>query len=240
MRRTASMPGESPTSCDGPSRRSSRCFERAILVGQRPFFGDAAEDRAEIGQLAGLGEIIEGPVAECRNGRLQRRLAGENHRFGVRGKFLAPGDDFQPVGAGHVEIDEDAIVDVAIQRGQRRRAVGADGHFVAHPRQLQPHDFLQRALVVGEEKLQFRGSGVCRCAPMFCIFQCGHMFRCFPHAALASSIDRRAAVSGKRTTKAWLPAPAPGCGPRSCRRGRRRCDSRWKAPGRFPALRGGG
>ncbi len=33
-------------------------------------------------------------------------------------------------------------------------AVGADGHLVPHPRQLEAHQLLQRRLVVGEQQLQ--------------------------------------------------------------------------------------
>ena len=59
-----------------------------------------------------------------------------------------------PPGARHVEIHQEAVVGVALQGGQGGGAVGADGHFVAHARQLQPHQLLQRPLVVGEQQLQ--------------------------------------------------------------------------------------
>ena len=59
-----------------------------------------------------------------------------------------------PLRAGHVQIDEDAVVGVPIQGGQGRGAVGADRHLVPHPRQFETHHLLQRSLVVGKEELQ--------------------------------------------------------------------------------------
>jgi DMSO/TMAO reductase YedYZ molybdopterin-dependent catalytic subunit len=52
--------------------------------------------------------------------------------------------------ARHVEIDEDAVVGVLLQGGSGREPVGADGRFVPHPRQFQPHEFLERFFVVGK------------------------------------------------------------------------------------------
>ena len=51
-----------------------------------------------------------------------------------------------------------------LERGGGGEAVWANGHAVAHPRNLELHQLLQRALVVGEEQRQalgFRGRRFC-------------------------------------------------------------------------------
>ncbi len=45
-----------------------------------------------------------------------------------------------------------------LERGDGGEAVGADGHFVPHPRQFELHQFLQRPLVVGEQERRGLGS----------------------------------------------------------------------------------
>ena len=55
------------------------------------------------------------------------RLAGEHDGVGARAKFLALGDDVDAVEARHVEIDDDAVVGVLLERGDGREPVGADG-----------------------------------------------------------------------------------------------------------------
>ena len=156
MRRTASIGGDVADQLRGAFQAFESLLEGPILVGQFAFFGHPPQHRGEIGQLARLGEVVEGPVAERGHGRFQRRLAGEDHRFGVGGELLGPGDDLQPVGSRHIEIDQEAIVDVAFQGRQGRRSVRTDGHLVAHPRQFQPHQFLERSLVIGKEEFEFR------------------------------------------------------------------------------------
>ena len=129
-------------------------LHRPVLVRQLAFLGHAAQQRFEIDQLARLGEIVESPVAQRGHRRFERRLAGQHDGLGVGRKLLRPGDHLDAVAAGHVEIDQDAVVGVAIERGQGGGSVGADGRLVAHPRQLDAHQLLQRFLVVGEQQLQ--------------------------------------------------------------------------------------
>jgi hypothetical protein len=81
-------------------------------------------------------------VAKGLHSRFEGRFAGEHDRVGVGRKLFAFGDDLNAVHARHVEIDEDAVVGVAFQGRDRGDAVGADGHFVAHPRQFQVHQLL--------------------------------------------------------------------------------------------------
>ena len=139
-------------------RRAFDAFQTALegaeFVREFALLDDAVEQGFDFDELAGLGEIIERAVAQSGDGRFQRRLAGEHDGFGVGRKFLALGDDLHAVEAGHIEIDDDAIVGVALQGGDGGEAVGADGDFVAHAIELDAHELLERAFVVGEEELQ--------------------------------------------------------------------------------------
>ena len=120
-------------------------FQGAILVRQFAFLGDALQERFQFDQLARFGQVVEGAVPQRGDGRLERRLAGQHDRLGVGRQLLRPGDDLDAVHARHVEIDEQAVVGVPFQRGDGRRAVGADGHLVSHARQFQAHQFLEAA-----------------------------------------------------------------------------------------------
>ena len=115
---------------------------------------DARQQRFQRRQFAGLGEIVERPLPQRRHGRVERRFAGEHDGIDVGRKLFGPRDDLNAVEARHVEIDQQAIERMAFERGDGGRAVGADGHFVSHPGQLDAHQLLQRRLVVGEQQLQ--------------------------------------------------------------------------------------
>ena len=125
-----------------------------VFVRQFPLLNDAIQQCFDFHELARLGEIIERPVPQGGHGRFQRRFAGEHDRFGVGRKFLALGDDLHAVEAWHIEIDDDAIVGVALERGDGRQTIGADRGFMPHAIEFDAHQFLQRTLVVGKEQLQ--------------------------------------------------------------------------------------
>ena len=150
--RTRSMPAEVPTSRGVPSMRSSRRLSARYCCVSLRLILHAAHQRFDFDQLAGLGEIIERAVAQGGDGRFERRLAGEHDRVGVGATApLRLGDHLDAVEARHVEVDQQAVERVLLERGGRRDAVWANGHAVAHPRNLELHQLLQRALVVGKE-----------------------------------------------------------------------------------------
>ena len=126
-------------------------LERAVLLRELALFLHAAQQGFDLDQLARLGEVIERTVAQRGDGRFERRLAGEHDRFGVGAKLLGLGDDVDAAQARHVEIDQQAIERVLFQRGGGGQAVGADRDAMAHPRDFELHQLLQRPLVVGEE-----------------------------------------------------------------------------------------
>ncbi len=86
--------------------------------------------------------------------RIDRRFAGQHDGVGLGRQLLGFGDHLDAAQSRHVEIDEQAVVGVPLERRGGGQAVGADGHLVPHAVQLDPHEFLQRALVVGEEELE--------------------------------------------------------------------------------------
>ena len=83
-----------------------------------------------------------------------RFLAGVQWCIERRCKLLGLGNHFDSAGAGHVQIDQDAVVGVSLQRGHGGGSVGTDGDFVPHAGQLQTHQLLERFFVVGEQQLQ--------------------------------------------------------------------------------------
>ena len=63
-------------------------FQGPILVRQLALLRHPVQHRLQVGQLAGLGQVVEGALPQGRHGRLQRRLAGEDDGLGVGGKRL--------------------------------------------------------------------------------------------------------------------------------------------------------
>ena len=143
-----------PPSVAAPMPEVALADELAVGASASTTTFGAAQHGFQIGQFAGLGEIIEHALADRRDGRVERRLAGENDRVGLGRKLFRPGDDVDPLQARHVQIDQQAIVNVPLQGRHGGRAVGADRHLVPHPRQFQPHHFLERFLIVGKQQLQ--------------------------------------------------------------------------------------
>ena len=129
-------------------------FDGQKLVRQFALGGHAAEQVLQIDQLAGFGQIVECALAQGGHGRVERRFAGEHDRLGLRRKLLGLGDDFDARQAGHVEIDQDAVVGIFFQGGDGGQTVGADSRLVAHARQFQAHQFLERFFVIGEQQFQ--------------------------------------------------------------------------------------
>ncbi len=115
------------------------------------FFGHAREQGLQLDQPARLGEIVKRALPERGDRGVERRLAGKHHGFGSRRQLLGLGDHFDAAKAGHVEIDQNAVVGVAFERGDGGRAIGTDRDLMAHARQFEAHQLLQRAFVVGEE-----------------------------------------------------------------------------------------
>ncbi len=126
----------------------------AVFVLQFALRGNALQQRFQIRQFARLGQIIVSAVAQRGDRALDRRFARQNHGRRVGVKFLGARDDFDPAQPGHVEINDDAVVHVTFERGDRRQPVGANGDFVAEAREFDAHQLLERALVVGEQQFQ--------------------------------------------------------------------------------------
>src|SRR5262249_23279580 len=104
---------------------------------------NAIQQRFDFDKLARLGEIIERTVAQRGDSGFERRLAGKDDTLGVRGKLFALSDDTNAIEARHIEIDNDAIVSVALQSSDGGEAIGANRGFVAHAVELDTHQLLQ-------------------------------------------------------------------------------------------------
>ena len=63
-------------------------------------------------------------------------------------------DHLTPGQPRHVEINDDAVVSISLQSGHRRQSVGTDGHLVPLAWQLDPHQLLQTAFVIGKQNSQ--------------------------------------------------------------------------------------
>ena len=132
-------------------------LERAVLLRELALILHAAHQRLDLDELARLREIIERAVSQRGDGRLERRLAGQHDGFGIGAQLLRPGDHIDAVEARHIEIDEQTIERVLLQRRGGGEAVRANRDAMAHPRNLELHQLLQRSLVVGKEDGQALG-----------------------------------------------------------------------------------
>jgi hypothetical protein len=91
-------------------------------------------------------------VAQGRDSRLERTFPREDDGVGLRRLLLAARDHADAVEPRHVEVDDDAVVGILLQRGDGRDPVGTHCHAMAEARQLEVHELLQRRLVVGEQQ----------------------------------------------------------------------------------------
>jgi len=78
-------------------------------------------------------------------------VPGHDDDFGSGDTFLISSRHFDAGEAGHAHIEDRRVELGRAKRFDRRLAVGADDDFVPQPRQFRAHEFLQRALVVGEQ-----------------------------------------------------------------------------------------
>ena len=70
-------------------------------------------------------------------------FAGKHDGVGIGRHFLGLGNHFDSGQARHVEVDNEAVVRVFLQRRDGRKTIWTDGHFVTHARQLQAHQPLE-------------------------------------------------------------------------------------------------
>ena len=158
-----------------PFRPPHPPLERPQPLRQLPLLPHPLEHGLDVGEPAGFCQIVEDPLPHGRHGTLHGRLPGDDHRFGVGRDLPHTSDDVEPTDARHVEIDDHAVVRRLVERGEGRATVRADRGLVAEPRQLNPHELLERLLVVGKKNAQgpgtllhggdWRGGGV-RWAPV--------------------------------------------------------------------------
>ena len=154
-------PGNEPAHSAEPRRtadetRCSLCpshppLERPEPERQLAFLPHPFQHGLDLGKLARLGEVVEHPLTNGRHGRLQRRLPGDDHRLGVRGHVTDTGDDLHPSDTGHVEINDHAVIGGAVEGRDRRPTIRTDRRLVPQARQFDPHQFLERHLVVGKQ-----------------------------------------------------------------------------------------
>jgi len=196
-----------------PFEAFQAALDGAVLVGQLALVRHPLQHGLQVHQPARLGEIVEGAVAQGRDRGLERRLAGEHDRLGVGREFLGAGNHVDAAQSRHVQVHEDAVEGVALERVDGGLAVAAHGHLVAHARQLQAHQLLERLFVIGEEDLQT-------------------VTRRGTDSSPPSDWSQAEGARGKRR-----PGPARRSRPRSSPRGRPQCGRRSTGPGRSPGLR---
>ncbi len=109
-------------------------LNRAVLVRQLALLRHANQHRLQLRQLAGLGQIIEHALTQRSDRRLHARFAGKHDRLGIGRVLAGTLNDLDAVQPRHVEVHDDAVVRVAIDRGGGGRAIGADCGLVTHAR----------------------------------------------------------------------------------------------------------
>ena len=134
-----------------PLGPTNPAFKRPHSARQFPFLPHPLEDGLDLGQFARLGEVVEDSLPDRRHRALERRLPGDDHRLRVGRRLPHACNHVQPAHTGHVEIDDHAVVGGAVECGQRCATVGTDRRLVAQPWQFDPHQFLDRGLVVGKQ-----------------------------------------------------------------------------------------
>ena len=146
--------GDLPTRMVGPSAACTRVCRARFLCFSSRFSATLLQHGLDLGQLARLGDVVEGAQAHGLDGRLHAGVAGHHDRFGVRRHLLELLEHLDAGHAGHAQIEDGGVEGALFQRLEGGPAVGADGDLVAQARQLGAHELLQRLLVIDEQDAQ--------------------------------------------------------------------------------------
>ena len=94
----------------GPSAAWTRLSSAAVLCLSLPLLLNAKEQRFDVGELAGLGEVVERTETESFNGRFRAAVAGHDDGFGVGRDLLERGENLQPgLVVLHAQIEDRGV-----------------------------------------------------------------------------------------------------------------------------------
>ena len=88
-------------------------------------FKRAANYRADLTQIEGLGDVIEGAGPHCLDRAIDRSLAADHHRDGIRRELHDVRQHFEAAHPRHRDIGKDEIEPLRTQQRQRMfRGIG--------------------------------------------------------------------------------------------------------------------
>jgi len=140
-----------------PFGATDAMFEGCQLAADRSLLGDATENGRQIGQTARFGEVFERSVPKRGDGGFLARFSRDHHRFDRRMELLGKLDHLDPMEAGHIEIDQEAVKGLSLERSDRRQTIRTDSDRMPHPWQFASHHLLESRFVIGEEDRELVG-----------------------------------------------------------------------------------
>src|SRR5262249_9105926 len=137
-----------------PLRSLDAALKRQVLELEFPLFRYFLEDRLDLGQLAGLGDVIERSEPHGTDRRIGAGVPGHDDRLGIGRDLLEVLEHFDAIHAGHAQVENGRVVTALLQRLEGGATVGADRDLVPQPGQFRAHELLQGLFVIDEQHPQ--------------------------------------------------------------------------------------
>ena len=125
---------------------------RSVAAQQRP------HPRAQLVDVERLDQVVVGARVQAGHAFVHGIAGGQQEDRHPQPLRPQPARDREPVHAGHRHVEHDRVGQVALDRGQRRTAVGGGDDLVALGRQGPLEHPPDRGVVVDQEKCGFRHS----------------------------------------------------------------------------------
>ena len=97
-------------------------LQRGGLVRHVAALGDAGEDDLELGPLARLGQVVEGPQPQGLHGRVDRGVAGQDDDLRLGADLADLAQDLDAGEPGHPQIEQRGVVQAPFQAPAARRS----------------------------------------------------------------------------------------------------------------------
>ena len=112
-------------------RRRATSTESASQARASALRSSARDHEVELGELVGLGEVVEGAQLHRRDRAVDAAVAGQHHDLGARRELLDALEQLDAVHARHLDVDEGGLDAAFFDAAQRALAVAGLADAVA-------------------------------------------------------------------------------------------------------------
>ena len=129
--------------------------ERVAAACECAAFERARDHEVELGELVGLGEVVEGAQLHRRDRAVDAAVAGEHHDLGARRELLDALEQLDAVHARHLDVDEGELHAAGLDAAQCAFAVAGLADAVALAAEAAAEQLAVELLVVDDQDVAF-------------------------------------------------------------------------------------